>query len=69
MFGVALLVFIYGVFQYAKDSSNSDARETGRRHMIWGVFGMFIMFSVFGILQLIMGTFGFSNAGIREIIP
>ncbi|MEN9649633.1 MAG: hypothetical protein RL094_600 [Candidatus Parcubacteria bacterium] len=69
MFSVALVVFMYGVFQYVKDSDSPDARETGRRSMIWGVFGMFIMISVFAIMKLIMGTFGISNSGVSQIIP
>lgn len=69
MFGIALIVFIYGVFEYAKDSSNPDSRETGKNHILWGVVGMFIMFSVFAIIKLVMGTFGISNSGITKIIP
>ncbi len=58
LFLVALVVFIWGVFLYMKGADNDKDRTTGRRHMLWGLFGMFIMISVFGIMAVIMGTFG-----------
>ena len=58
IFALAVLVFLYGVFEYFKDSDSSSARETGQRHMLSGVIGMFIMISVFGIITVILNTVG-----------
>ena len=58
LFAAAVLVFLYGVFEYVKDSGSEDARSTGRNHMLWGVVGMFIMISAFGIMRIIMNTIG-----------
>ena len=71
LFAVAVLVFLYGVFIYVKDSGSEDARATGKQHIIWGIFGMFIMISVFGILTLVMNTIGVSptETGIGQVIP
>jgi hypothetical protein len=70
LFAVAVLVFLYGVFVYVKDSGSEDARATGRNHIMYGVFGMFIMISVFGILNLVMNSIGVSpsDTGVSQII-
>lgn len=68
LFAVALIVFLYGVFKYVLNSDSDEVRETGRRHMIWGVVGMFIMMSVFGIMSIIINTVGSSPAEIKEVI-
>ncbi len=70
MFAAAVLVFLYGVFEYVKDSGSEDARSTGQRHILSGVFGLFIMISVFGIVQLILRTVGASpdSTGVSDII-
>ncbi len=70
LFAVAVLVFLYGVFTYMKDSASEDARATGRQNIMYGIFGMFIMISVFGIINVIMNTIGVSpnDTGINEII-
>lgn len=58
IFAAAVLIFLYGVFEYLKDSGSEDARSTGRSHMLWGIVGMFIMISAFGIMRVIMNTIG-----------
>jgi lysylphosphatidylglycerol synthetase-like protein (DUF2156 family) len=70
LFAVAVLVFLYGVFEYVKDSGSEEARTTGQRHILSGVFGIFIMISVFGIMQLILNTVGASadSTGVSEVI-
>jgi lysylphosphatidylglycerol synthetase-like protein (DUF2156 family) len=69
MFAAAVLVFLYGVFEYVKDSDSEDARSTGRNHILWGVVGMFIMISVFSIMDIIMNTIGAnpSENGVSDI--
>jgi lysylphosphatidylglycerol synthetase-like protein (DUF2156 family) len=69
MFAAAVLVFLYGVFEYVKDSDSEEARSTGRNHILWGVVGMFIMISVFSIMDIIMNTIGAnpSENGVSDI--
>ncbi len=57
-FGIALLFFLYGVYEIIKGDASEDARTIGRQHVLWGVVGMFIMVSAFGIMHLICGTIG-----------
>ncbi len=56
LFAIALLVFIWGVFNYIVHADDPTKRSEGGKGMIYGVIGMFIMFSVFGIINLIAST-------------
>ncbi len=72
VFLVALVVFLWGVFGYVRNGDSDEARSTGRRHMIWGVFGMFIMISVFSIMAFVLNTFdipGATGQQINQVIP
>ena len=57
LFGVALVVFIWGLVQFlwAANVGGKDS-ATGKQHMLWGVVGMFIMVAAYGILNLIQNT-------------
>lgn len=63
MFAVALVVFLFGIFQMIAKSEDETARETGRRNIMYGVIGMVIMISVYGIIRIILGTFGLPSPG------
>jgi ABC-type phosphate transport system permease subunit len=58
LMAVAVLVFFWGVFEFISKSDSDEAREKGKRNMLWGIVGLFIMVAVFGIIQIILGTFG-----------
>lgn len=58
MMGVALLVFLYGCFEFIVNAGNSGARETGRKHIMWGIVGFVVMVSAYAILEIATGTFG-----------
>lgn len=55
-FAIALVVFLYGVFEFIKGGDSTTARETGGRHILWGIIGMFIMIAAGGIMSLVCGT-------------
>jgi len=61
LMGIALLIFIYGCFEYIKESDDVSAREAGKAHILWGIIGMFIMLVAYGILGIAAGTFGLQN--------
>lgn len=60
LFALALLFFLWGVVEFIWQFDNEQTRERGKKHMIWGIFGMFIMVSVFGIIEVLLNTFGIS---------
>ena len=58
MMAIALLVFLYGAFEYVKNASNDGSREEGRRHLLYGTIGMLVMLSALALLTIAAGTFG-----------
>jgi len=64
LFALALVFFLWGVFQYIWQEESEGAQRDGRQHMFWGLIGMFIMFSVFAIMKLIANTIGANVSGI-----
>ena len=55
---VALLVFMYGSFQFIAQAENPTARAEGRRHIMWGIIGLLIMLTAYAILSVAANTFG-----------
>jgi phosphotransferase system glucose/maltose/N-acetylglucosamine-specific IIC component len=61
MVAVALLMFLWGGYEYVMNASDEGGRETGRRHMLYGVIGMLVMISAYAILKIAAGTFGIDD--------
>jgi len=55
--GLALLVFLYGIFTYIRSSDDEGTRKEGRTYMIYGIIGIFVMVSVWGFVRILTGTF------------
>lgn len=58
LFSLALVYFIYGVAAYLWNPDNEEARQKGRKGMLWGIVGMFVMVSVFGIMRFLISSIG-----------
>lgn len=58
LIAIAILVFVWGTFQYVMNAENDQAREVGRKHMLYGIIGFLIMVSAFSILTIARQTFG-----------
>ena len=58
LFVLALAYFLWGVFEFVRDSSSDEGRKTGIRHMTWGIIGLFVMASVVGIISIIGKSIG-----------
>ena len=61
LFFIALIVFLWGLFRFISNAASEEARETGKRNIMWGIIGMFIMIAVYGIIKIILGTFGITG--------
>lgn len=57
LFAVALVYFLWGVFEYIRQPDSSDAKSKGVQHIFWGLIGLAIMVSVFGIINIALNTF------------
>lgn len=62
---VALVIFLYGCFEFVRGADNPIKREQGKNHIIWGIVGMLIMISAWAILGIAAGTFGLDPAQYR----
>jgi hypothetical protein len=56
LFALATVMFLWGVFQFIVHADDPEGRETGRRHVLWGVVGMFVMISVYAIIRITLST-------------
>ncbi len=58
LFALALVYFLYGVFEFIANQSNDEAKTKGKSHMLWGIVGLTIMMGVWGILNVLLNTIG-----------
>ena len=58
---IALLVFIFGCFQYIAMANNEQARTQGVKHITWGIVGLVVMLSAYSILTIVTATFGLDD--------
>lgn len=58
IFGVGLLVFMWGIIEFllAINAWGSASKEDGRRHMLWGIIGMFVMVIAYALFQWLSNT-------------
>lgn len=61
LFALAVLFFLYGVFEFLANQENEEKKTAGKSHMLWGIVGIVIMMSVFAIMNMIINTLGISG--------
>jgi uncharacterized membrane protein YidH (DUF202 family) len=66
LFALAVVYFLFGVFQFISNQENEEAKTKGKRHMLWGIVGIVIMMGVFTILNMIMATFNITGINPKE---
>lgn len=62
---VATLYVIWGIFQFVTAAGDEEGRKTGRDKMIYGIIGLFLMLSVWGLVNLLVGSLGFTDTTIQ----
>lgn len=68
LFGAAILLFVWGIVEYIRGSDDSSQRQTGARHMLWGIIGIFIMISAVAILKAFTNSI-YGNGGSQQNLP
>jgi hypothetical protein len=62
LFAVAFIVFLWGVFNYfIWGGDNAEKQSEGRTYIMYGLIGFVIMVCVWGIVNLLVGSFGFDK--------
>ena len=56
LFALAVVYFLYGVFEFILNQENEEKKTSGKSHMLWGVVGITIMLGVWTILGMIINT-------------
>ncbi|MBY0110601.1 hypothetical protein K2Y00_01175 [Patescibacteria group bacterium] len=52
----AFVVFIWGVVEFIGGAGDSEKREKGKKHIIWGLIGLVIIFGARAIVGIISAT-------------
>ena len=66
MFVLAFLFFLFGLVKFMFSAGNEDAKDTGKRIMIWGIVVLFVMVAVWGIITLLSQL---SGVGLNTQAP
>ncbi len=66
LFGLAILIFLYGVLEFLMNQASEEKKTTGKSHMIWGVVGITIMLGVWTILGFVLNTLGIDGIDPQE---
>ncbi len=56
LFAVALVYFLWGVYEFLQGPSNQDKLKAAKDKMMWGILGLFLMVSAVGVVNLICNT-------------
>lgn len=64
---LAVLYFLWGVFQYIASSGDPKKQGEGRGRMIAGIIGLAVMVSVNGLVYWITNTAGTSGSGTTAL--
>lgn len=60
--GIAVLIFIFGLFQFITAGGDEEKLKTARGTIIWGIVIIAVMISVWGLINLVVGTFGLDQS-------
>lgn len=65
---IGLLFFIWGIVQFILASGNEEAKDAGKRRMVWGIITLFVIVSVWGLVGLLNQLTGIEQ-GMEVILP
>jgi amino acid transporter len=65
LFALAIVYFLYGVFEFLSNQANEEKKTTGKSHMMWGIIGITIMMGVWTILGILLNTLGIDESEIN----
>ena len=66
LFALALVYFLYGMFEFLSNQENEEKKTTGKSHMLWGIIGITIMMGVWFFLNVIISTFNIKGIKIND---
>lgn len=64
--GLAVLVIIWGVFNYISGAGDEEKRAQAKQYIVWGVVGVFIMLSIWGLVNVLVNSFDLKKTPLDE---
>ena len=64
LLAIAVLVFVWGGFQYLYNADDPAARKQGQRHILFGLIGIVVMIAAYALLSIALRTFFGSSVTI-----
>lgn len=64
--GIAVLIIIWGIFNYIAGAGDEEKRASAKQFVIWGVIGIFIMLSIWGLVSILVNTFDFKRTPLTS---
>ncbi len=61
LFALAMVYFLFGLFEFISNAENEEKRTKGKSHMLWGIVGIVIMMAVWTLLGIITKTFNITD--------
>ena len=58
--GLAVLILIYGILGFMSSAADEEKRKEAKNFIAWGIVSIFVMVSVWGLVNILIGTFGFT---------
>lgn len=59
--GLAVLVILWGIFNYIAGAGDEEKRAQAKQYIIWGIIGLFVMVSVWGLVNVLDKTLNLDN--------
>lgn len=66
LFALAVVFFLYGVFEFIMNQENEEKKTDGKNHIVWGIIGITIMMGVWTILNIILSTLNITGINPKE---
>jgi membrane protease YdiL (CAAX protease family) len=57
LFGLAIVFFFWGLVKFLWNAGSEEAKDEGKRIMIWGVIAIAVMASVYGLVAVLQNIF------------
>ncbi|MDO8619856.1 MAG: pilin [bacterium] len=64
--GLAVLIIIWGVFNYISGAGDEEKRAQAKQYIVWGVVGVFIMLSIWGLVNVLVNSFDLKKTPLSE---
>ncbi len=64
--GIAVLIIIWGVFNYIAGAGDEEKRAQAKQYIVWGVVGVFIMLSIWGLVNVLVNSFDLKKTPLPE---